>query len=266
MSATQRFPPESKARPSGYIIPLAVVAVALVVKLDCPRTNDAASPVLNGAAYSRTLLLVVSTTQRLPEESKATAPGFPSPVAVVENALVVKLDWPKTSVAASPVVKGAAYSMTLLLRLSANQRFPEASKPSPVGTSSFVADVPEVPIVKLDCPRTNVAASPVMKGAVYSRTLWLPVSDTQRFPEASKARPVGDHSPVAVVASVLEVKLDCPRTSAAASPVVNGAVNSSVRLLFESATQRFPSESKASPRGSERFLAEAALMPVMKLD
>jgi hypothetical protein len=66
-------------------------------------------------AYTSTLLLAQSATQRLPDESKATPTGPSSPVAVVKRLLVVKLFWPITREADSPVLNEGVYSRTLLL-------------------------------------------------------------------------------------------------------------------------------------------------------
>ncbi len=99
----------------------------------CPRTRDAAIPLLRGAAYSRTLLLFPSVTQRFPAESKRTSPGVSRPVGEIAETDEVNISCPMTVAAASPVEKGLGYSSTLLLLVSATQRFPEESKVMPEG-------------------------------------------------------------------------------------------------------------------------------------
>ena len=68
------------------------------VRLVWPITKLAASPVENGGLYSRTRLLLVSTTQMSPLESKATAVGLPMEVALggLPAARVVRSGWPIT--------------------------------------------------------------------------------------------------------------------------------------------------------------------------
>jgi hypothetical protein len=66
------------------------------------------------------------------------------------------------------------YSTTRLSYESATHRFPEPAKVMPVGSYSPF-DPPVCPTeVKLDWPITRLAASPVEKEGVYSRTLSLP--------------------------------------------------------------------------------------------
>src|SRR5207245_10011400 len=125
-----------------------------------------------------------------------------SVVAVVPAVLVVKVPCPTTTVAASPVVIGAAYSSTRLLPSSATQRFPAESNEIPVGVLSVVAVVPDVPVVKVPCPTTTVAASPAVIGAAYFSTRLLLASATQRFPAESNEIPTGAVSVVAVVPAV----------------------------------------------------------------
>src|SRR2546428_318245 len=115
MSATQRFPAESNEIPNGNLSVVAVVPNDPVVKAPCPITTVAASPVVIGAAYFRTRLLLKSTTQRFPAESNEIPSGVLSVVAVVPDVPVVNEPCPITTVAASPVVTGAAYSSTRLL-------------------------------------------------------------------------------------------------------------------------------------------------------
>ena len=118
---------------------------------------------------------------------------------------------------------------------------------------------------------TREAAWPVVKPAplTYSRTRLLASSATQRLPEESKAIPVGKQRLLALAPPRSQfpvLRLAWPRTSEAASPVVNGGVYSRIRLLSESATQRLPEESKASPVGMVSPAGEAAFMSVVKDD
>lgn len=53
-SGTQRFPEESKARPSGSLKVVELVPCELEVKSVCPRTREALIPAVNGRANSRT--------------------------------------------------------------------------------------------------------------------------------------------------------------------------------------------------------------------
>ncbi|TLX81587.1 MAG: hypothetical protein E6K98_07040 [Thaumarchaeota archaeon] len=69
---------------------------------------------------------------------------------------VVNEPCPITTVAASPVVIGAAR----LLLLSATQRFPAESNAEYLGVLSVVAVVPDVLPVKVPCPTTTVAGCP----------------------------------------------------------------------------------------------------------
>src|SRR5262249_18433019 len=91
------------------------------------------------------------------------------------------------------------------------------------------------PPAKLDCPRTREALSPLANGAEYINTRFSPKSATQRLPDLSKANPVGPQSVFcdATVGqkNVLVVKLFCPSTTDAFSPVVNGCWNSRTRPL-----------------------------------
>ena len=74
-SAAHRFPEESRAIPSGFVMPLWVVAGIPVVKPGCPMTRDALSPVERGAPNTRTLSFPVSATQRFPDRSNAIPSG-----------------------------------------------------------------------------------------------------------------------------------------------------------------------------------------------
>src|SRR6267143_2129200 len=220
-SATQRFPVESNEMPSGLLSVVAVVPNVFVVNEPCPITTVAASPVVIGAAYSSARLLSRSATQRFPAESNAEVLGLLSVVAVVPNVPVVKPACPTTTVAASPVVIGAAYSSTRLLPKSTTQRFPAESNDIPVGVKSVVAVVPAVFVVNEPCPTTTVAASPVVIGAAYFSTRLLLVSTTQRFPAESNAEVLAAKSVVAVVPTVPVVKVPCPTTTVAACPLKN---------------------------------------------
>jgi len=159
-SATQRFPTESNEKPSGPLSVVAVVPAVPVVKVPCPTTRVAVSPVVIGAAYFSTRLLLRSATQRFPAESNEILAGMLSVVAVVPDVPVVKVPCPTTRVAVSPVVIGAAYSSTRLLAVSTTQRFPPESNEVALGVLSVVAVVPDVPVVKVPCPTTTVAACP----------------------------------------------------------------------------------------------------------
>src|SRR5690242_7283255 len=98
-----------------------------------------------------------------------------------------------------------------------------------------------------------------------SSILWLFSSPIQRLPDESKVGPLKttrrrfnlfwDRPEVPVV------KSDCPSTIDAALFVVSGALYSSVLLLDESATQRFPVESNAIPCGTAKLVADGVLPP-----
>src|SRR2546425_491190 len=172
-SAIQRFPTESNEIPVGLLSVVAVVPAVFVVNEPCPTTRVAASPVVIGAAYFSARLLPASATQRFPAESNEIPIGKLSVVAVVPAVFVVNEPCPTTTVAASPVVIGAAYFSTRLLLNSATQRFPAESNEIAVGLLSVVAVVPAVLVVKVPCPTTTVAASPVVIGAAYFNARWL---------------------------------------------------------------------------------------------
>src|SRR3989449_281875 len=127
------------------------------------------------AGYFSTRLLLSSAIQRFPTESNEIPVGLLSVVAVVPAVPVVKVPCPTTRVAASPVVIGAAYFSTRLLPVSATQRFPAESYEIPSGWLSVVAVVPAVPVVKVPCPTTTVAACPFDIVTAYSSTLIIPV-------------------------------------------------------------------------------------------
>jgi len=63
------------------------------------------------------------------------------PLGVVAEILVVKLAWPMTMEADSPVEKGGVNSRTLLLTTSETQRFPFESNNRPSGKFKPLADV-----------------------------------------------------------------------------------------------------------------------------
>src|SRR2546428_319846 len=207
--------------PIGKLSVVAVVPDVPVVNELCPTTRVAASPVVIGAAYFSTRLLLVSPTQRFPAESNAKPLGLKIVVAVVPYVPAVNARCPTTTVAASPVVIGAAYFSTRLLAVSATQRFPAESNAIPIGLLSVVAVVPSVLVVNELCPTTTVAASPVVIGAAYFSTRLLLVSPTQRFPAESNEIPSGNLSVVAVVPAVPVVKVPCPTTTVAACPFEN---------------------------------------------
>jgi len=92
---------------------LVVEEVLLVTRLGLPITRDADSPLENGGVNSRTLLLPWSATQRSPLESNDGLAGVFRPLAVAAAPPVVKLCWPITIDADSPVEKGGVYSRTL---------------------------------------------------------------------------------------------------------------------------------------------------------
>src|SRR5438445_3636990 len=200
---------------------VAVVPPVPVVKVPCPTTTVAASPVVIGAAYFSTRWLFESTTQRFPAESNEIPVGTLSVVAVVPLVPVVNEPCPITTVAASPVVIGAAYFSTRLLFWSATNRFPAESNEIPAGLVSVVEVVPDVPVVKVPCPTTTVAASPVVIGAAYSSTRLLPESTTQRFLAESNEIPNEPVRLVTVVPNVPVVNEPCPITTVAACPLKN---------------------------------------------
>src|SRR2546428_245536 len=220
-SAIQRFPTESNEIPVGRLSVVAVVPAVFVVNEPCPTTTVAASPVVIGAAYFSARLLTLSATQRFPAESNEIVYGPLSVVAVVPAVFVVKVPCPTTTVAASPVVIVAGYFSARLLPISATQRFPAESNEIPIGLLSVVAVVPAVFVVKVPCPTTTVAASPVVIVAGYFSARLLPISATQRFPAESNAKVSGLLIVVAVVPTVFVVKEPCPTTTVAACPFEN---------------------------------------------
>src|SRR5271170_8374905 len=119
-------------------------------------TSDADSPLENGVLNSRTLLLPESTTQRFPLGSKAIPVGPNSPPDGEVSPDPVRLVWPITRLAASPVENGGAYSRTRLLLLSTAQRSPLESKATAVGLPIAVGlgGWPATTVVVLGWPMT----------------------------------------------------------------------------------------------------------------
>ena len=109
VSATHRFPEESKAIPQG---PHRELEVAVEGQLPVPTTSDALSPSWNGWANSRTLSPPVSETQRFPLGSNAIPTGSHRREREVAGAhapaesLVMKTGCPMTIEASSPGKKG----------------------------------------------------------------------------------------------------------------------------------------------------------------
>src|SRR5260221_14669405 len=102
-----------------------------------------------------------------------------------------------------------------------------------------------------------VALSPLVNGGWYSRIRLLAPSSTQRFPLGSKVRLQGPKRFLFVgelqVIGV-EVKSVWPITTLAFSPLENGGLNSSTRLLPSSAIHRFPALSEATSAGKHNPL------------
>jgi hypothetical protein len=126
-SAIHRFPEESKAIPWGVYRLVWLVPGTSPPKDDCPITNDALSPVESGVPNSSTRWRFASETQRFPEWSNATPSGAYRPDGVRVGVRDPKPVCPITSEAISPLENGAVNSITLLLPLSATQRFPEGA-------------------------------------------------------------------------------------------------------------------------------------------
>lgn len=89
------------------------------------------------------------------------------------------------------VTPGPWNSSSLLLLLSASHRFPEASNDSPTGPLRPVWLV--VPVLEKypACPMTVSADIPEERWEENSSTLLLPLSDTHRLPDWSKATDSG---------------------------------------------------------------------------
>ena len=109
---------------------------------------------------------------------------------------------------------------------------------------------------------TSDAAWPLVNGVLYFSARLFDVSDTQSVPEESNAIPVGWLSELAVggLAVLFDVNPDWPMTTEAASPVVNGVLYLSTRLLEVSASHMLPEESNATtPVGTLSELAVGGL-------
>src|ERR1700719_394105 len=102
-------------------------------KVGCPMTSDANSPLENGDLNSRTLLSPESTTHRFPLGSNARPVGPNSPPDGEVSVVPVRLVWPITQLAASPVEKGGSNSRTLLLLVSETHTSPLESKATAEG-------------------------------------------------------------------------------------------------------------------------------------
>lgn len=141
-----------------------------------------------------------------------------------------------TMLAFSPSMKGGVNSSILLLPLSLTQRFPEESKASPVGEVrqegliEVVSEHTSDEIVKLSFPKTMLAASPVDRGALNSKTRLFAISATHKSPDESKAMPVGVESPVGLVLELLEVKLVWPITIDAFCPLAKAYVRGTTKI------------------------------------
>jgi hypothetical protein len=164
-SVTQMLPLESNATPIGLERPLAVVAAELLTKSVWPSTMDADSPDVRGARNSKTLLLAESKTHRLPAESKANPDGWDSLAAPIPGKVRKKSACPIRSVAGSPDTKPSPLrnSMTLLLCVSATQRFPDESNAMLPSSQKPVAFAIRLPEVKFCCPMTRLADCPIAK-------------------------------------------------------------------------------------------------------
>jgi hypothetical protein len=152
-----------------------------------------------GAGNSRTLLLAVSATQRLPATSKVAPPGILNPFGLVAGPPGPKFGWPMTIEAVMPFEKGGWKPTNLLLPVSVTHRSPAPSKVTEVGMKRPPRPAPRTPAVKLDCPMTAEACIPLENGAMNSTTRLFRPSSTQRFPLESKATSVGLMKELAVV-------------------------------------------------------------------
>lgn len=146
-------------------------------------------------------MLPVSDTQRTPLGPKPSEKGTKRPFWLVAGFPVARFGWPITMLILSAVVNGGKKATILLLKVSATQRSPEGSNARPVGPANWLELVPAEEAVNEIWPRTTYAAIPLERGALYSRTLLLSESETQRFPAESKAIPVGPRKPVWVAAN-----------------------------------------------------------------
>ena len=150
-----------------------------------------------------TRLLEVSATQRVPVLSTATPWGELSvfAFAIVPRllALLMKLNWPRTPSAGSPLslVAALAKRSTRWLEVSATQRVPVMSTVTPKGAYSVVAATVALRLLALlmksAWPRTPSAGSPLSLVAALAKrsTRLLEVSATQREPVLSTTTPAG---------------------------------------------------------------------------
>ena len=104
---------------------------------------------------------------------------------------------------------------------------------------------------QLDQKIATDADMPLENGGENSRRRLLKASSTHRLPLVSKLTPDGLHSALGVALQLPAwFKEEDPSTRDADIPVVNGGTNSTVLLLYVSATQRSPLLSKAIPPGA----------------
>src|SRR6266540_4838976 len=85
----------------------------------------------------------------------------------------VKSGCPNNRLAAMPEVRGPLYSSSRWLLSSATYRFPALSIATPEGKHRLLALSPPLlqpPEVKLGCPKTRLAAMPVVRGQSYSNS------------------------------------------------------------------------------------------------
>ena len=147
VSATQRFPFRSNATPTGNFSPLCDAFPVLLVNVDCPITTEANSPLESGDVNSSTRLLKESATQRFPPPSKLMNCSSCNLLCPKPLVPLVKLGWPITVEADSPLERGALNSRILLLLTSDTQRLSEESKASPAGEFILLAEVPAPELV-----------------------------------------------------------------------------------------------------------------------
>jgi hypothetical protein len=98
--------------------------------------------------------------------------------------------------------------------------------------------------VKSLCPMTTLAASPLVTGALNSRTRLSCVSETHKFPEGSNAIPEGELRAVEFVAVVGPAKLTSPTMTEGVSPIEKGGATI-VTTLKALVTQTSPDLSRA---------------------
>ena len=133
-------------------------------------------------------------------------------------------------------------STTESLSSFATHRFPEESKASPKGPSMLLLAVAER--VALGVGDPLVASS----AGVNSTTVLLLALPTHRFPEESKANPIGSSRLASGFAESVTLGVGDPLVASSLG------VNSTRVLLSPLATQKFPEESKAKPQGRSRLL------------